>query len=59
MSYLGTKESARADQASVEPMRAEGGTATPANAAASGQLMQKRTKLRSAHAGSEVTRRNE
>lgn len=48
MSYLGTKENSKADQASVEMDKDMGGSATPANAAAGGTLSQKRTTLKMA-----------
>jgi hypothetical protein len=51
MSYLGTKENAKADQSSVEVDKDMGGTAVPANAAASGVLSQKRTTIKTAAPG--------
>lgn len=64
MSYLGTKENARADQASVERDKAEGTSPAlnggsspgPSNAASGGELTTRRTKLRPAHSGGGVTR---
>lgn len=58
MSYLGTKENAKADQSSVE-MKSDGGMATPANKAGQGELTTRRTTLKPAHSGSGVTRKEE
>jgi hypothetical protein len=54
MSFLGTKEDAKAAIASVEPYKDPGATATPSNALASGELSHKRTKLKPAHSGGVV-----
>ena len=51
MSFLGSKADAKADQASVEMDKDMGGTAVPANAAASGVLSQKRTTIKVAAKG--------
>ena len=66
MSYLGTKENARADQSSVEldksmessPMRSGGSSPGPSNKAASGELTTRRTTLKAAHSGGGVVRQN-